>query len=91
MFWFFGCEACGILVLWPGIKPAPPALEGEVLTAGPPGKSQNSASLMVPTENRLPSGKHIPDELAKITPSLSHSLRNSPRSPFAILSFPTWQ
>ena len=38
-FWFFGCEACGILAPWPGIEPAPPALEGEVLTAGPPEKS----------------------------------------------------
>ena len=38
-----------VLVFWPqgmwnlssppGIKPAPPALEGEVLTTGPPGKS----------------------------------------------------
>ena len=32
MFWFFGLEAWGILAPWPGIKPAPPALEGEVLT-----------------------------------------------------------
>ena len=39
MFWFFGREACGILAPGPGIKPAPPALEGEVLTTGPPGKS----------------------------------------------------
>ena len=39
MFWFFGPKACGILVPWPGIKPAPPALEGDVLTTGPPGKS----------------------------------------------------
>ena len=30
MFWFFGCEACGILAPWPGIEPTPPALEGEV-------------------------------------------------------------
>ena len=29
----------GILAPGPGIKPAPPALEGEVLTTGPPGKS----------------------------------------------------
>ena len=28
----------------PGIEPAPPALEGEVLTAGPPGKSQDMES-----------------------------------------------
>ena len=39
MFWFFGQEACGILAPRPGIEPAPPALEGEVLTTGPPGKS----------------------------------------------------
>ena len=39
MFWFFGGEAWGILVPWPGIEPAPPELEGEVLTTGPPGKS----------------------------------------------------
>ena len=36
---FFGTEACGILAPWPGIEPAPPPLEGEVLTTGPPGKS----------------------------------------------------
>ena len=34
MFWFFGPEACGI-------EPAPPALEGEVLTTGLPGKAQD--------------------------------------------------
>ena len=39
MFWFFGREACGILAPWPGIKPAFPALEGEVLTTGLPGKT----------------------------------------------------
>ena len=38
MFWFFGHEACGILAPRPGIEPAPPELEGEVLTTGPPGK-----------------------------------------------------
>ena len=39
MFWFFGLEACGILIPWPGIEPMPPTLEGEVLTSEPPGKS----------------------------------------------------
>ena len=39
MFWFFGPKACGILVPRPGIEQAPPALEGEVLTNGSPGKS----------------------------------------------------
>ena len=40
MFRLFGCEACGILAPWPGIKPTSPALEGKVLIAGLPGKSQ---------------------------------------------------
>ena len=39
---FLGLQACGILVPWPGIEPAPSALEGEVLTTGPPGKSLGS-------------------------------------------------
>ena len=39
MFWFFGSEARGILAPRPGIEPAPPVLEGEVLTTGRPGKS----------------------------------------------------
>ena len=38
MSWFFGHEALGILASQPGIKPAPPALEGEVLTTEPPEK-----------------------------------------------------
>ena len=39
MFWFLGADACGILASQPGIEPVPPALEGEVLTTGPLGKS----------------------------------------------------
>ena len=39
MFWLFDCQACGILAHCPGIKPTPPALEGEVLTTELPGKS----------------------------------------------------
>ena len=39
MFWLFGHEKYGILAPWPGIKPTTPALEGEVLTPGLPGKS----------------------------------------------------
>ena len=45
-FWFFGYETCGILDPRPGIEPAPPALEGKVLTTGPPEKS--SFSLLIP-------------------------------------------
>ena len=38
-FWFFGLNACGMLAPPPGIEPTAPALEGEVLTTRPPGKS----------------------------------------------------
>ena len=41
-FWFFGCEACGILVHQPGIEPSPSALEDKVLTTGLPGNSLKS-------------------------------------------------
>ena len=40
MFWGFGHEARGILAPQPGIEPAPPALDGEVLTTGLLGKSR---------------------------------------------------
>ena len=40
VFWFFGHKACGILALWAGIQPTPPALEDEVLTTGPPGSPE---------------------------------------------------
>ena len=39
IFWVFGCKVCGILVSGPEMETAPPAFEGEVLTAGLPGKS----------------------------------------------------
>ena len=38
MFWCFGWEAGRILVSQPDIEPAPPALEGQVLTTGLLGK-----------------------------------------------------
>jgi len=39
--------ACGILVPYPGVKPASPALEVRFLTTGPPGKSLISLSGLV--------------------------------------------
>ena len=39
MLWCFGHEACGILPPQSGPGPTHPALEGEVLTTGLPGKS----------------------------------------------------
>ena len=47
MFWFIDCEACEILVPWPGIKLTPSVLEGKVLTTGPVGKSLHLCSLVV--------------------------------------------
>ena len=46
MFWYFGCKACEVLASWPGFKPTFSALEGEVLTAGPPGKSYSFHSTL---------------------------------------------
>ena len=37
MFWLFGGEVCAVPAPQLGFEPAPPALEGEVLTTGPPG------------------------------------------------------
>ena len=39
MFWFSGHEAYGVLAAQPGMELTSPALKGEVLTTGPPGKS----------------------------------------------------
>ena len=39
MLWLTDHKACGILASQPGIEPTHPALEGEILTTGPPGKS----------------------------------------------------
>ena len=39
MFRFFGYKTCGILTPPSGVKPAAPALEGEILATGLPGKS----------------------------------------------------
>ena len=43
-FFSFDPEACGILAAWLGIELPPPALECEVLTTGPPGKSPSYPS-----------------------------------------------
>ena len=54
MFWFFDCEACEIfLAPWPGIEPAPPALEGRVSTTGLPGESHSLLS--DPQQSKTPS------------------------------------
>ena len=55
MFWYFGCEACGILAPRPGIELAPPALKGKVLTTGLSGKSLGL--LLIMKEMLKPAGK----------------------------------
>ena len=45
MFWFSGHGACVISAPQPGIELSFPALEGEVLTTGSPGKSLQEYSL----------------------------------------------
>ena len=54
VFWFFGHEAHGILAPRPGIEPTPTALEGKVLTTGPPGKSPDTDPLMGPFHPQRP-------------------------------------
>ena len=50
MLQLFSHEACGILAPCPGIKPAPPALEGEVLTID----HQGSPAILL-----VASGSHV--------------------------------
>ena len=54
IFCFFGHEACGILASQPGFELSPPALEGAVLTTGPPGKSLLSRSIWKSQADRVP-------------------------------------
>ena len=53
MSWVFGPEARGILALQPGIKPTTPALEGEAVSSGPPGKSQEELPFSAATGSIL--------------------------------------
>ena len=59
---FFGPEVCGVLASWPGIEPAPLALEGIFLITGP-GKSHDSPCFM--------SGLHIVISLKKKIPQIT--------------------
>ena len=53
LFWFFGCEACGILAPQLEMEPACPALEGKVLATEPLGKSQYWLILLIKGTNTL--------------------------------------
>ena len=43
----FGCKACRILAPWPEIKPTPPAVEGEVPTAGQTGNPKPPILILI--------------------------------------------
>ena len=83
IFWIFCYKAPGILVLPPGTEPKYPALEGKVLTTGPPGKSLDcpfSVKGLWPWR-----GSHFPAEAARqarLAPSLHSYL--SPWSMFCL-------
>ena len=49
---FLAMRRVGILAPWPGIEPASPALEDEVLTTEQPGKCHNNCLLKIPDESR---------------------------------------
>ena len=71
MFWIFGYKAPGILVPPPGTEPEYPALEGKVLTTGPPRKSLDCPFSVKGLWPRR--GSHFPAEAARqarLAPSL---------------------
>ena len=76
-FFFFGLEICGILFPWPGIKPVPPALEGEILTTGSPEKSSRVYQLLkrlaFPVLKVQSSGKDIHHVRYQDTAFINHS------------------
>ena len=66
--WFFGHEACGIfLAPQPGIEPTPPALEGEALSSGPPGKSPSGHFKTLFLEHLLDSVIRVGDTMMNKT------------------------
>ena len=56
----FGHEAYGILALWAGVKTTPCALEGEVLTTGPSGKSPEFLSWLLAGDTSFIWGLSVP-------------------------------
>ena len=53
------CVACGILLSRPGIQPVSPALKGEFLTTGPPGKSLGHLLCFLPNQNAYLGNNHL--------------------------------
>ena len=55
---FFGLEACRILVPLPGIEPKPSGSEGAVLTTGQPGNPPQVYLLLITFEPRCSIDSH---------------------------------
>ena len=62
-------EGYGISAPQPRIEPTPPALEGEVFTIGPPGKSPCYGNLIPHQGQWGPAGGVVVDELNELTPA----------------------
>ena len=82
MFCFFGCKACGILSFRPRIEITHPALEGKVVTTGPPGKSLFISSIAIFIAERLKKNINMPKENtviidSKIRHNLLHVMRKN--------------
>ena len=79
---FFGHELCGILVPRPGIKPASPALEGEVLTSGHQGCPSRHLPIISHGCVKVNAFKLNPQSLLPITfPSSQQSKTKASRWP----------
>ena len=70
MFWFFGPEEYGILAARSGIKSACPALVGEVLTTGLPGKPSKDLYAPVHWTKQSPPHPQLPVLAPLLSPHL---------------------
>ena len=65
----FSCPAaCEILVPWPEIEPAPPALQGRFLTTGPPGKSPSTCFNIFTNAASIPEQPYMQWHLLSLNP-----------------------
>ena len=82
----FSCPAaCGILVPWPGIEPASPALEGGFLTTPLPGKSQDFTSLSPNHTSLLSSNWNLELSSKTISTQSHRKFSSSTNVPFSVL------
>ena len=70
-------EACGILVPWPGIELTHPALEGEFLSTGPPGKSLYWDIYFLKTGYKVDHNSPLTFFLCAVSPNNTFHSKNS--------------